>query len=46
MLERIRVMIARKRGPKKAMVRPAMLPVPGQGQDAIFAGSIQPALAS
>jgi CheY-like chemotaxis protein len=46
MLERIRVMIARKRGPKKAVVRPGMLPVPGQGQDAIFAGSIQPALAS
>ena len=34
MLERIRVMIARKRGPKKAMLRP------------VFAPGVQPAIAS
>jgi len=44
LLERIRVMIARKRGPKKVVTRPAL--GPEAGQDAGFAGVIQPALAS
>jgi two-component system response regulator CpxR len=42
LLERIRVMIARKRGPKKAPVRPILEPV----QDAVFAAHAQPAIAS
>jgi CheY-like chemotaxis protein len=41
-LERIRVMIARKRGPKKAIPRPAL----GQGQKAAFDVSLEPAIAS
>lgn len=46
MLERIRVMIARKRGPKKAVTRPAFAASPGDAHEAVFAGSVQPALAS
>jgi two-component system response regulator CpxR len=45
-LERIRVMIARKRGPKKVTMRPTVVPGAGQSQDAVFAAAIQPALAS
>lgn len=42
MLERIRVMIARKRGPKKVVVRPAF-----EGEyGAAYAGGTQPAAAS
>ncbi|HTV05696.1 MAG TPA: response regulator [Acidobacteriaceae bacterium] len=42
LLERIRVMIARKRGPKKVMVRP-----PFEGAyEAAYAGGTQPAVAS
>jgi len=41
-LERIRVMIARKRGPKKAIPRPPL----GQVQEAAFDASLQPAIAS
>ena len=43
-LERIRVMIARKRGPKKGTPRPEV--AAAQPQDAVFAGGVQPALAS
>lgn len=42
MLERIRVMIARKRGPKKVTARPAF----GEGFGSAFAGEGQPAIAS
>ena len=42
MLERIRVMIARKRGPKKAVNRPAFEP----SYDAAYAGAPHPAVAS
>jgi two-component system response regulator CpxR len=42
LLERIRVMIARKRGPKKAPVQPVLEPV----EDAVFAAHAQPAIAS
>jgi two-component system response regulator CpxR len=45
MLERIRVMIARKRGPKKAAARVALAPIPAQ-EAAFPAGVLQPALAS
>ena len=41
-LERIRVMIARKRGPKKAAPRPVLDPTPGPAFDA----RLQPAIAS
>jgi CheY-like chemotaxis protein len=41
-LERIRVMIARKRGPKKAVHRPALEP----SQGATFNAALQPAIAS
>jgi len=41
-LERIRVMIARKRGPKKAVPRPVLDQEPG----AVFNGPLQPAIAS
>ena len=37
-LERIRVMIARKRGPKKALVRPGVAAA-SQPQEAVFVGS-------
>lgn len=42
MLERIRVMIARKRGPKKATARPAFT----GAYEAAYEGSAQPAVAS
>jgi len=42
MLERIRVMIARKRGPKKAGARPAF----DSTYDPVYAGGTQPAIAS
>jgi two-component system, OmpR family, response regulator CpxR len=45
MLERIRVMIARKRGPKKVTPRPALAPTAAQ-DTAFAAGVLQPALAS
>jgi two-component system response regulator CpxR len=45
LLERIRVMIARKRGPKKATLRPAAAAA-GESREGVFAGAIQPALAS
>ena len=45
-LERIRVMIARKRGPKKVVMRPGVVPASGQTQDTVFAAAIRPALAS
>jgi two-component system, OmpR family, response regulator CpxR len=44
-LERIRVMIARKRGPKKVLVRPDA-GATGQAEDAVFVPAIQPAFAS
>jgi two-component system, OmpR family, response regulator CpxR len=43
-LERIRVMIARKRGPKKGAARPDV--AAASSQDGVFAGGVQPALAS
>lgn len=42
MLERIRVMIARKRGPKKVTARPTLVGV----YDTAYEGSAQPAVAS
>ena len=42
LLERIRVMIARKRGPKKAFARAAF----GRAYDAAYEGGTQPAVAS
>ena len=44
LLERIRVMIARKRGPKKVVTRPIL--APEAGQETGFAAVIEPALAS
>jgi CheY-like chemotaxis protein len=44
LLERIRVMIARKRGPKKVATRPIL--APEAGQETGFAALIEPALAS
>jgi CheY-like chemotaxis protein len=44
LLERIRVMIARKRGPKKVVTRPIL--APEAGQETGFAALIEPALAS
>jgi two-component system, OmpR family, response regulator CpxR len=44
LLERIRVMIARKRGPKRAALRPAV--ASADGRETAYAGSIQPAMAS
>jgi two-component system, OmpR family, response regulator CpxR len=41
-LERIRIMIARKRGPKKVLVRPVVNPSP----ETAFDGTLQPAIAS
>lgn len=41
-LERIRVMIARKRGPKKAILRPAL----DQAQETAFDVSLRPVMAS
>jgi two-component system, OmpR family, response regulator CpxR len=41
-LERIRVMIARKRGPKKAIVRPAT----ESAQEPVFDTAVRPAMAS
>ena len=46
MLERIRVMIARKRGPKKAATRPTFAASSTEAQDAVFAAGVQPAMAS
>ena len=44
--ERIRVMIARKRGPKKVMGRPMLSPVTGSASDTVFTPDLHPALAS
>lgn len=41
-LERIRIMIARKRGPKKVVARP----IPEPSPEAAFEGSLRPAIAS
>jgi CheY-like chemotaxis protein len=45
-LERIRVMIARKRGPKKVILRPEPATASGQVQEAVFVGAVHTAFAS